>query len=158
MKNKRLNAFTILEALIGLMLMGIIISTTYTLFNVMNKQLSLLSHENTQVLEYNLFNSTILGDIHKANDFYVLEDKLVLNNYDESTIRYAINKQHITRQSTIKIDTFNIPVTHYRFPYQKNNNDFLRITLNILGDKLETNYFLKKDNAQIINATYFNEN
>lgn len=157
MKNNQLNAFTILEALIGLMLMGIIITATYTIFNIMNKQLTLLNDEHQQVLEYNLFHSTVIGDIEKAIDFDVLEDALVLGNYDESTIKYAINKQYITRQNAIKTDTFNIPVIHFEFPNRTENKGFLKMALNILNDKVETNYFLKKDNAQIINARYYNE-
>jgi len=55
----KIKAFTILEALISLMLISIIIGLVFALINFMNKQLTEISKENMDELEYNLFNTTI---------------------------------------------------------------------------------------------------
>ena len=160
MTNKQLKGFTILEALISLMLISIIITITYSLSNLMGKQMSLFTEENNQVLEYNLFNTTIMSDIEKSNDFNVNNEVLVLKNYNNTEIRYSINKHEILRQKAVGVDTFKIKVIDYLFL----NTDALnplnktfRIALNVLNDTINANYFLKKNRSEIINNIYFNE-
>ena len=160
MKTKSLNGFTILEALISLMLMSIIIVITYSLFNLIGKQLSLFNEEHTQVLEYNLFNSTMIGDIEKANDFDIMNDELILKKYDGTEINYAFKEDYILRQNAIKTDTFMVQVVNYEF---LNNdrvqtlNKALNVKLNVLNDTINTHYFLNKDNSELINSRFFNE-
>lgn len=159
MKIKLLKGFTILEALISLMLMSIIIVVTYSLFNLIGKQLSLFNEEHSQVLEYNLFNSTIINDVEKTNDFVIMNDEFILKKYDETEINYAIKKDYILRQNAIKTDTFMVRVINYEFLNNNINplNKTLQIKLNVLNDTINTNYFLSKDNSEIINTMQFNE-
>ncbi|MEP1490155.1 MAG: prepilin-type N-terminal cleavage/methylation domain-containing protein [Algibacter sp.] len=160
MKNKTLKGFTILEALISLMLMSIIIVITYSLFNLIGKQLSIFNNEHTQVLEYNLFNSAMMSDINKANDFNIVDDKLILKNYDNTEVHYSINRHYILRQHTIKTDTFNLQVINYEFynnDTYKPLNKTLQVKLNVLNDTINAHYFLNKDHSEIINTMYFNE-
>lgn len=159
MKTKLLKSFTILEALISLMLMSIIIVVTYSLFNLIGKQLSLFNEEHSQVLEYNLFNSTIINDVEKTNDFVIINDEFILKKYDETEINYTIKKDYILRQNAIKTDTFMVRVINYEFLNNNINplNKILQIKLNVLNDTINTNYFLSKDNSEIINTMQFNE-
>lgn len=159
MKIKLLKGFTILEALISLMLMSIIIVVTYSLFNLIGKQLSLFNEEHSQVLEYNLFNSTIINDVEKTNDFVIMNDEFILKKYDETEINYTIKKDYILRQNAIKTDTFMVRVINYEFLNNNINplNKILQIKLNVLNDTINTNYFLSKDNSEIINTMQFNE-
>lgn len=157
---KHLKGFTVLEALISLMLMSIIITITYSLFNLIGKQLSLFEEENATVLEYNLFNSTLISDIEKANDFSFSENELFLNYYNETEINYFIKSQYILRQSSVKIDTFKLQVINHAFLNDdtKNNiNHTFLVSLNVLNDTIKANYYLKKDQSKIINNIYFNE-
>lgn len=160
MKNKLLKGFTILEALISLMLISIVISITYSLTNLIGKQLSLFEEENGQILEYNLFNTTIMSDIEKANDFNIDNDILVLKSYDNTEIHYSIEKYHVLRQSAIETDTFKVQVIDYIFVSDGELNPLnktFRVSLNVLNDTINTNYFLNKNKSEIINNIYFNE-
>ncbi|WP_308993683.1 prepilin-type N-terminal cleavage/methylation domain-containing protein [Mariniflexile litorale] len=160
MNIKHLKGFTILEVLITLVLMSIIISITFSLFNLMGKQLSLFEKENTQVLEYNLFNTTLLRDIDKANNFSYAESDLVLKFYDETEVNYTVNSKYILRNNHIKIDTFKLRVNGYQFinsDEKTNNNTTFLLSLKVLNDTINANYFLSKNNSDIINNSYFNE-
>ena len=160
MDTKHLKGFTILEALISLMLMSIIITITYSLFNLIGKQLSLFEEENVQVLEYNMFNSTLIHDIEKAYDFSFSENELFLKYYDDTEINYSINRHYILRQNAIKVDTFRLQVINHSFLENDTKNDInqtLLVSLNVLNDTIKANYFLKKDQSEIINNIYFNE-
>lgn len=160
MTNKKLKGFTILEALISLMLISIIITITYSLSNLIGKQLSLFTEENNQVLEYNLFNTTIISDIEKSNDFNIDNEVLVLKNYNNTEIRYSINKHEVLRQNTVGIYTFKVRVIDYLFLNTDELNPLnktFRVSLNVLNDTINANYFLNKNRSEIINNIYFNE-
>lgn len=149
----RLKSFTILEALISLIVMGVIIALTYSFMMLIGKQLYLFEKENTQVLEYHLFNTTLLNDINRSIDFNFQDNKLELAYYDDSEILYTIQPSYILRQNkrTI-IDTLKIKSVGY---YNLKNSLQLKVIL--LGDTIQTHYFLKKDHARIINQNIFHE-
>ncbi|MEW4923115.1 hypothetical protein [Algibacter sp. 2305UL17-15] len=154
---KLLKSFTILEALISLMLMSIIIVITYSIFNLIGKQLSLINEEHTQVLEYNLFNSTMISDIEKSNDFDIMNNELILKKYDETEIKYVFKEDYILRHNAIKIDTFMVQVIGYAFlnnDSDKSLNKVLNLKLSVLNDTINTHYFLNKGNSEVINAKY----
>ncbi|OEK09147.1 hypothetical protein A8C32_10460 [Flavivirga aquatica] len=158
MKVEKLKSFTILETLLSLMLMGIVITITYTLFNVLGKQMSLFENENASELQYNLFNTTIINDIEKANDFNLVNDNLVLQYYDNSTIEYKVLDNNILRYHAIKTDTFKVNIIKHNFLQEDNANlldkTFL-LTLILLNDTINATYFLNKNKASVINDTYF---
>ena len=159
MRTKLLKGFTMLEALISLMLMSLIIVISYSLFNLIVKQLSLFNEEHNQVLEYNLFNSTLMSDIESAHNFDIINNQLTLRKYNETELNYTITANYILRKNTIKTDTFKVQVINYEFVEKRNAslNKTLQIKLYALNDTIKTNYFLNKDNSEVINAKYFNE-
>ena len=158
MNIKYVKGFTILEALITLVLMSIVISITFSLINLMGKQLSLFEKENTKITEYNLFNSTLIRDIDQANNFYYYHNDLVLKFYDESKINYTISSEYILRENHIRKDTFKISVDKFEFKQNvANRNVLFLLTLKVLNDTINANYFLNKNNSDIINNRFFNE-
>lgn len=158
--NRYIKAFTILETLISLMLMSIIFTVSYALFNLVGKQLYMFQRENSQVLEYNLFNAALLSDIENANDFELSGDHLLLKNYDASQVEYKISTQSILRKRQSTIDTFKLKLLNYKFSSfgEHSSNKVVSISINVLKDTINTNYFLKKNLSKIVNQTYFNEN
>lgn len=160
MRFKQLKSFTILEALISLMLMGIIISITYTLFSMLGKQMVLFEKENASELQYNLFNTTILNDINNASNFSLIENKLVLKYYNDTSIDYRVENTSVLRNNMITTDTFKLGVVSYEFVQHdiiKPLDKTFRLTLKLLNDTINTNYFLTKNHADVINNIYFNE-
>ncbi|TGV01056.1 hypothetical protein [Flavivirga rizhaonensis] len=160
--NKRvyLKGFTILEALISLILMGIIITLSYTVFNLVEKQMTLFQNENTSVLQYNLFNIAIKNDIYNAENFIQNDNQLLLEYYNGASINYQVSKNFILRHHDIKTDTFKLNVLSHKFSQSditKPLNKILHISIEVLGDSINTNYYLKKDTANTINSFYFNE-
>jgi len=156
---KPLKAFTILEALLSLMILSIIVSLSYLMFSLFNKQMVILEKENAVVLQYNLFNSTIKSDINKANDFRVDNEVLTLKNYDEPEIMYRFNKTNILRQKKETVDTFKILTSAYKYENigAAINAEKMTLNLEVLNDKIVSHYFLNKSGAETINKKYFNE-
>ena len=158
MNNMGLKGFTILEALISLMLMSIIISLTYSVFNLIERQMILFQNENTSILQYNLFNTTIKRDIANANNFYLDNHQLLLEYYDTSKINYSITGNYILRQNHVTIDTFKVKVLNHKFLLNDPLNKTLQISIGLLNDSINMYYYLYKNIDTVINDIYFNEN
>jgi competence protein ComGF len=156
---KHFKAFTILEALISLMLISIIIALSYSLINLIGQQLSLYEKENTQVLEYNLFNTTLKYDIETSTDFDMLNtEQLVLSYYNKQPTTYTFTNKAILREHTVATDTFKIQTNEVTFINQPNSkNSILNINLTLLKDIIHANYIVNKEVSELINNRYSNE-
>lgn len=156
-----IKAFTILEALISLVLMSIIIGLIFTLVNFMDKQLMMMANENNQELEYHLFNTTIKRDIHASNDFDFAQDIIRLKNYNGSDIKYKVTQGVILRDNGKVKDTFDLEAT--LSPDTKNaiassnNNNKIELDIKLLNEVIHAVYFLKQDSSKTINKTYYDE-
>ena len=155
---KLIKAFTMLEALISLILTGIIIALSYSLFTLVNQQMALFEKENTAIIDYNLFHATLANDIHQSNDFEYEDGELILNNYFKPPIRYNFNNKTVSRTVDNGIaDPFKIVILDKNYKTMSPKHNELRISILLLKDTLELNYFLTKPNSYIINQTLFNE-
>jgi len=158
--NKHLSAFTILEALISLILISIIIGLIYSLIDIIGKQMSVFGIENNQILEYNLFNTTMKRDIENAVNYEVLNNEIRLDYYDTKRVSYTRKEDIIIREVFNDPDTFKLNIISYKIyagPAQKEDK-MVEIEMNILNDTIRTNYFLTKNISEIINSKYLNEN
>lgn len=155
---KRIKAFTMLEALISLILTGIIIALSYSLFALVNKQMALFEKENMSIIEYNLFNSTLANDINNSNNFEYQDNELVLENYAKPQVTYRFETNYIIRaleghkQDSFKLQVFN---RDYKSITPKYNQ--LNMSLLLLNDTIQVNYFLTKQNSSVINKKLFHE-
>ena len=157
--NRQLKGFTILEALLSLLILSIIISLTYLMFNLFNRKMLLFEKENTQVLQYNLFNKTIKYDMNASNGFDMEGNTLVFKRYDDVEIVYSFEKTHILRAHNETMDTFRLQVTEYKFfeEEEREESKRLEVSLKLLEETMVTHYFLTQNNAERINKKYFNE-
>ncbi len=155
-----LKGFTILEALISLIIMGIIITLSYSVYNLIERQMTLFQDENMSVLQYSLFNTAIKNDIYNAVDFKQTNNQLKLKYYSGSVTNYEIRKHLILRHHDIKTDTFKLKVINYEFSNLKqdvsrSSDQVFHISFEVLEDKIEANYYLRKNIAEAINNVYF---
>lgn len=161
MNNNYLKGFTVLEALISLILMSIIITLTYSIYNLIEKQMMLFQTEHDSILQYNVFNTTFKNDIYKAIDVMIVDNQIGLKYYDDTNVTYHLANDHILRETIVKTDTFKLPVSDYSFTQEQMVNETynkLNISTRILSEPLETSYYVKTNRAQSINTIYFNEN
>ena len=154
-----IHAFTLLESLITLMLISIIIALTYSLITLVEKQLVLLEHENTEILDYNLLNSTLINDINSATNYRLENDNnlLILEYYDETSVGYDIKPNEILRQTASSDEAFKIKTLSHNISKAYKNKTALELKFVLLKDTISTHYILKKDNAHLINKKLFNE-
>lgn len=154
-----LKSFTLLETLFNLLILSIIISLSYMMINMFNKQMLLFEKESTEILQYNIFNKTIKYDINAANNFSVKNNTLLLKQYNNSNTSYKFEKAYILRMRSETLDTFKLKVLDYNIFKNKQTNSTkrLELTVELLNENIEAYYFLNQNNAEQINKKYFNE-
>lgn len=154
-----LKGFTILEALLSLIILSLIIGLTYSIVNMFNRQMSLFEKENTAIMEYNLFNKTLLYDINQSNDYEASENAISLKYYNKTDINYIFKSDIVIRQTLTSTDTLLIPIVSYKLPNNTNQiSNTIHLKLNLLGNTFNANYVIKCSNSRLINNTFFNEN
>ena len=155
----KIRAFTMLEALISLILTGIIIALSYSLFTIVNKQMALFEKENTEIINYNLFNTTLTLDMNQCNGFSFKNHQLTLKNYAKPNITYTFGDTVVTRTvDGLNSDTFQLHVISTTLLEAKTSQQHqLSMTLKLLNDTLTTHYFIKEPISGIINKNLFHE-
>ncbi len=148
-----------LEALISLILTGIIVALSYSLYTLINKQMALFEKENTEIVNYNLFNTTIVLDINQSNDFRYTEGQLILKYYSNPDVIYNFENTTITRTvKGLNTDKFSVKVIRENFSeFETHQSNQLTVSLRLLNDTINANYFLKMSNSNVINKKLFNE-
>lgn len=155
MKIKQLKGFTILEALISLMLISIIMALTYQFVQFVGAQLYGFQKQNVEEIEYNVFNSTIHRDIAESVDYKLGDGELDLLYYDDSHLNYKFTDKGIFRQSQKSTDTFKLAVKYREVQLLSNDSLMvLKLKLDFLESEILTNYLLKKDLSKKINRLY----
>lgn len=154
-----LKSFTLLETLFNLLILSIIISLSYMMINMFNKQMLLFEKESTEILQYNIFNKTIKYDINAANNFSVKNNTLLLKQYNNSSVSYKFEKAYILRMRLETLDTFKLKVLDFNIFKNKQTNSTkrLELTVELLNEDIVAYYFLNQNNAEQINKKYFNE-
>ena len=155
----KVRAFTMLEALISLILTGIIITLCYTLFMLMNKQMAIFEKENTEIINYNLFNTTLRFDINNSNNFSFDNNRLILKNYINPDVIYDFDGKDIRRTvKGLNTDVFKITALNKKVWLSDTlSKSHISISIKLLNDTLYTNYFLNKSLDIIINENLFYE-
>ncbi|RKM85126.1 hypothetical protein D7030_08330 [Flavobacteriaceae bacterium AU392] len=139
------------------MLMSIIITLSYVLFNLVGKQIYLFEKENITEMQYNLFNTTIINDIEASHNFNVEENQLILEYYDDRIINYKIEENYVLRKNKVKTDTFKIGVVDVKHIKNNELNQTFQLNIKLLKDTIHANYFLNKNISNVINNISFNE-
>lgn len=106
MKKNKLNAFTLAEMIVVLVVASIVIAMGFTVLNMVRKQVLLIQKNYNKKQELRLFETTFIRDF-SARDTYYVEDKeqLILKNTKDS-IFYVFSEGIVIRNR----DTFKIEI------------------------------------------------
>ena len=153
MKRKnRLHGFTMLEALLSLLILSIVIGATFALLNMVNKQMYVLQYENVAEMEYVTFDNRLRNDINESVEFLFKDRKLVLTKYNLESVEYSFKNDYLLRKSKSIIDTLRVKTEQISLEKEDYR---LKITTQLLRKKISGYYFLKDNQSNDINKKYF---
>jgi len=108
MKTGRLNAFTVFEMVLGMLLAAIVIGMIYSAYSIFTRICINFNQSNLMRTEVKLFQRAVANDVNVAGKLIREQDRLVLRDLKDSVLLiYALQQDHIIRISTDQ-DTFNL--------------------------------------------------
>jgi len=150
MKTTRAQAFTIMEVTVAMLLTGLAIGITYTVYAIVAKSYSAYGTKNDNVNTLINLDHVLKRDFDRADT--ILKDTAGLAmKIGPQTIKYAFYPDLITREST-KIDTFkvqtqdwitafeNVPLNELQTDPEQNRVDDLNFKLILRTDTIPYNY------------------
>ncbi len=159
----KFKAFTILEALISLLIMAIIIGLTYTIISFFGKQFINHNNYNNIILDYQLFESTFKRDLYLTDKIEVEGKVLFLKNYDESVIEYKFLNSGISRR--INNTTSHFDLDYYNFSVSESHKESffsddvtIEMSIKLPEDTIHQRFYKYIDQSEAINKKFVNEN
>lgn len=120
---KKLQAFTLMELLVGMIISSIVIGFGYGVYSLMYKQYSSYKIVKREVVGAMQLNSVINNDFSNAEIISFSDNKLTINRHNKLPLQYDFSDSLILRKDNEITDTFKIVpgaiVANYIFPDQK---------------------------------------
>ena len=155
-----IKAFTILEIVIGLAIISIIISMTYGIYVMLNRQLLEYNSNSEAINFYNELDGHIRRDFYNANKLHFNEESMILLNSFEK-VSYEIIDQKMIRIKNSVIDTFPVTVKEFIPSFENEllmkRHKKLQITYEVLGVPIKAVYIKDFGTYDQINNLNLNE-
>jgi prepilin-type N-terminal cleavage/methylation domain-containing protein len=152
MFHKKLNAFTLLELLVGMIVSGIVLTATFSAYKIVTGQYETYRNRSAAVSELSFFVSQMQSDF--SNSLRVVRrpgNKIQLQS-EKRTVEYYFTEKYILRNDLLRIDTFKVSVTGIEtlWKAEKVNSeedavDELHIQMNYEGKREEKIYLKTVD-------------
>lgn len=156
MLTKKYKAFTLTETIFGLVISSVLIGLIYTVFTAFNKQFVLFQQQQIQSNAYVLFAATFTQDLYKANTIRYENEQLILENYQEKTKVYFIQKDSMIRafdEHSEVILTDVLSFTHAK----EEAHHIVNLKVRIYGEIINLTYQKKENPANGINQVFTDE-
>jgi len=151
MKLTRLQAFTIMEVTVAMLLTGLAIGITYAVYSIVLQSYSAYGAKNDNINVLFNLDHILKRDFDRADT--IIKDTAGLSmKIGSQTIKYAFYPDFITREST-KIDTFkvqtqdwitafeNVPLNELQTHPEQNRVDELNFRLILNSDTIPYHYY-----------------
>lgn len=154
--NHKYKAFTITEAIFGLIISSIIISAVYYAFNAFNKQFYMYQNAQEVTNEYLLLDTTLKRDVYYSNELVFSENQVFLNDYQNNKVTYTFYNDYISR--TVEDVETNFKVDLVTYALKKGNKKHsITLTIVLQGEKTTFRYVKDVNNAAQINTIFASE-
>lgn len=159
MNHNKLNAFTIMEVTIAMMVSAILILIVYTAFSVVSSSYHSFLFKNEESAGLVQLDRLLQRDFRRA-DMIIKNDSGILLKNNKSSVSYILNNNYIVRVSGIT-DTFKVKTesTHMTFEQQpvsmvtqdpvSNRIDELELDLLSHNEKITFHYFKLYSSADL---------
>lgn len=155
--NNRYNiaAFTIIEAIVSMVITAIILSIIFVIFSITSQRLMDFKKQNEQINDLNRLSYSINKSIFESENMDAAGDEIVFTTYDGDVIQYSLADDYFTRTQGEFVDTFHLAIrdVHLDVLDNKNKNiayQRLKWNLNIEGKRMELNFYKKLYATELI--------
>ncbi|NUY79261.1 hypothetical protein HUK80_00020 [Flavobacterium sp. MAH-1] len=101
-------AFSVVEAMVGLVVMAVVIGLVFVVFSILSRQLSDLRYQNEKVSDVNRLSWVMQRDMFGSRELSYTEERLEFSDYKGQSAYFEFGDSAIVRHSETFADTFHI--------------------------------------------------
>lgn len=158
-----IKAFSVMEAVIGMVVTAVVIGIAYVLFSIVSERMENFRIQNLVIGDVNRFTYSVNKDIFESETLVQKENELIFKLISDSIITYSINENYIIRKNNTFVDTFNFSIQDVKFDTIRDANKqnvFQRVDVNVNSnaEKIRFKFFKRIYPNQLIEKEIFYEN
>lgn len=161
MRSKKIQAFTIIELIMTMLISSVIIGIVYYVYMLFSHQFSNYREKANAIDEYLILKKAFQEDIDAASTIKTTSDNEVvcLGRPMVNEVHYIFNQENIIRSTAGTQDTFHIKKSGYEaFPV--NNSDLIEtlvVNINLANEPFSTTYKKMYSASQLMQQPSTNE-
>lgn len=105
-----LKAFTVIEAVMGMLVTALIIAVVFIIYNITAQRLLDFKKQNDVAIDMNRFTYAVNKDIFESEDIQVHDQGMSFYGFTGRKVAYHIDRDYIVRSEATFTDTFFISV------------------------------------------------
>jgi prepilin-type N-terminal cleavage/methylation domain-containing protein len=165
MHNKKLKAFTLLELLVGMILSGIVLASTFTAYRIVTRQYETYRDKSISVTEVSFFVSQLEFDFMNASEIVLQSENKIQLQSEKRLLQYLFSEKYVLRNDQERTDTFYVSVKQAsaflkseKVNAENSSLDELHVVI-AYEDRSEEKIYIKTEDPKAeINKTDFEEN
>lgn len=125
MNKKKIPAFSIMEAIVGMAITAIIMGIVFVVFSIVTERMLDFKNQNQLVNDLNRLTYSINKDIFETENMNVVENEVIFKGYAGEIVKYSFQEEYILRSKESFVDTFQIKSIQITVDSVKSNSDRL---------------------------------
>lgn len=133
-KKHTVAAFSIIEAIIGMVITAIIMGIVFVIFSIVSERMLDYKNQSALVNDLNRLTYSINKDIFDNEKMTVTDNEVIFNGYSGEVVKYNFLEDYTLRSREEFIDTFKVKLIHMTIDSVKSNTQkkvFLKLKLNV---------------------------
>jgi len=106
----QLQAFSMIEAIVGMAITAIIMSLIFVVFSIVTERLLDFKNQNQPVNDLNRLTYSVNKDIFENDKMQIRQEELVFTGYSGELVRYSVQEDYALRTKGEFVDTFKIQI------------------------------------------------
>ncbi|WP_108808719.1 PulJ/GspJ family protein [Aquimarina spinulae] len=138
-KHTRLQAFTMLELVIGMVISSLVITMVYVIYDNLSRQVVVYADQQDDLMTYNQFQNLFSKDVQLSTSIDIDDDKHIVLESANKEIHYFFKTEKIIRKAEA-VDTFNIKVLEVLFDQNEKIEEkyqIIKLKIEILGTSFD---------------------
>lgn len=131
---KYIQAFSIVEAIVGMAITAIIMSIVFVIFSIVTERMLDYKNQNQPVCDLNRLTYSINKDIFENEKMNAQNTEITFYGYSGQKVKYNFESDNILRTNEVFVDTFKIKLNQIKVDSVKSKSQklvFQKLKLNI---------------------------
>lgn len=161
-KKRKISAFSIVEAIVGMAITAIIMSIIFVVFSIVTERMMDYKNQNELICDLNRLTYSINKDIFENEKMDIIDNEITFKSYSGGTIKYSFQEEYTLRNNEVFIDTFKIKLSHIQTDTVKSKSEQfvfqkLKFSIELNKDKMDLKFYKRIHANELLKKLTTNE-